>query len=486
MPGQRTSTSPHPSAALEAPAARSLGWCLRRISGADEDLIREYPASRNRYTALGGVIIGTGCIATISMWFAITRGLEESPLVAAVAALAWGAFIVNLDRWLTTGIDGHQWYAPLKYVSRMVMAVIFALVIAEPFVLQVFSTAIEDRVVDDRIAENKQIESSYKLCNPLPGQDTGGAPCPDEDYRLSIAGEPVGEQEVADLTAQMTTMQQALSADRQLLADQQELAQAECTGAVRPGVTSGILGEGPNCRREQAEAASLKDSLDIDARQAQVDDLQAKISLMTSDRHGQQVNYEGKVKDAIREQTDAEQKDPERKIGLLERFAALEHLSSPTADGGGEAGRTIGLAALAIRALFITIECLPIFVKWISGDGPYEEALRERETSARRIDTERALARESRETLAPKIALLRDQDLLDRTEKDIRIAQRIRDADRNAELSARIESLRHQILESHRRTAGPPHRANGVPRNDAVNHQSKLADHERPAKKATP
>src|SRR5262249_23062243 len=132
-----------------APRPRiGLGVLLRRLAGVQEDTLDVVPGERARYTSMGGVVLGTAAIATISMGVAmyIVFVPRASPVVIvfpAVFTALWGLFILNLDRWLmSTVVERDGWTRVVRFLPRIILAVIFGVIIAEPLLLGVYNSAI--------------------------------------------------------------------------------------------------------------------------------------------------------------------------------------------------------------------------------------------------------------------------------------------------------------------------------------------------------
>jgi hypothetical protein len=70
------------------------------LSGADAEVLARFPGDRARYTTLGSMLLVTGAMATVSMWFALHSALGVSALAAIPFALAWGLGIITIDRML--------------------------------------------------------------------------------------------------------------------------------------------------------------------------------------------------------------------------------------------------------------------------------------------------------------------------------------------------------------------------------------------------
>jgi len=75
------------------------------LSGADAEVLARFPGDRARYTTLGSMLLVTGAMATVSMWFALHSALGVSALAAIPFALAWGLGIITIDRMLVVSMQ---------------------------------------------------------------------------------------------------------------------------------------------------------------------------------------------------------------------------------------------------------------------------------------------------------------------------------------------------------------------------------------------
>lgn len=75
---------------------------LRTLTGVDEKLLARVGYERSKYTALGGVVLGTSVIAAFSMWNFATEAMGRASFLALIPTAIWMLFILNLDRWLVT------------------------------------------------------------------------------------------------------------------------------------------------------------------------------------------------------------------------------------------------------------------------------------------------------------------------------------------------------------------------------------------------
>ncbi|HRC11862.1 MAG TPA: DUF4407 domain-containing protein [Dermatophilaceae bacterium] len=428
----RADDPPRHSTRRPRSAAGQLGFALRRVSGADEPLVSMFTAEKHRFTALGGVIVGTASVAAMSMWFAVVNGLHESGGVALIVATFWFLFIVNLDRWMTATSTSKDGFAALKYLARLALALIFAFVIAEPFVLRLFQSGIETQYVADR----SHARSLYTKCNP---QDAGAPPekvdC--TGYLLSVSTGGLHQKELVALQTQIEALNTQITADQKTLDGLIATAQAECAGRKIAG-TSGRVGEGPRCTADRRTVASAEASMDLAGRRAALKKLQDSYSQLVDDSGSGATTYATDVTGAI----DAAMKNlyPNEKPGLLEQFAALDALHR------GPNGATIRGASVLLTLLFMAIECLPIIMKLSSGSTEYDQALRSQMESASRVVAARQQEVEARDLLDPTVNRLSYEDQLASATAELVREEKRRHEEQVRDLNNEIAKYRDRLL----------------------------------------
>src|SRR5215831_17995610 len=67
-----------------------LWWC----SGAYQELLKDCPTEHSKYAGLGGVVLATFVLASLSAGYAIYSVFSD-PIWAVLFALIWGAIIFN-------------------------------------------------------------------------------------------------------------------------------------------------------------------------------------------------------------------------------------------------------------------------------------------------------------------------------------------------------------------------------------------------------
>ena len=115
---------------------------------------------------------------------------------------------------------------------RVLMAVFFGVIIAEPLVLRIFQTAIEQHIRDERQQELADLRSKLLACNPQTAVPGGEAPSGCEGYVLSFQTTPPGATmaELAARRADAVKLQSLMDADQKELSRINDLARRECVG----------------------------------------------------------------------------------------------------------------------------------------------------------------------------------------------------------------------------------------------------------------
>lgn len=357
------------------------GRLLRWLAAVDENLLRWVPTERAKYTALGGVVLGTATIATMSMSIALAQVRGGFHVLLLLPALVWGVFVGNLDRWLVSTSAGAGWHRRASVlVPRLVLAFLFGCVIAEPLVLKVFESAVEKHVRDERQEELRLLTSTLLRCNPDPtaGQEAKAAADTPEcgDHQLSLRADFAAmTQELVGRQQEAATLRESIQTDRAEQARRDMLASNECAGTPGPG-TTGRSGRGEECLLREQEAADYRESHPIEPRNDQLAELSDQISGLQAQVNTAQRDYQAKRDEQVREKV-AERAANQGPIGLLERFSALDELTAANAF--------LLTATWFIRLFFVVVDCLPVLVKFIGGVTRYEELVDSRIAASRRV-----------------------------------------------------------------------------------------------------
>src|SRR5687768_6552756 len=117
----------------ESPA-HFLWWC----AGAHQKLLKQYPSEHTKYSGLGGVLLATFLLASLSSGYAIYTVFGSLFWTIAIA-LAWGLIIFNFDRFLVStmrkyGVSRNKQI--MMAIPRLALALLFGLSIARSLELK--------------------------------------------------------------------------------------------------------------------------------------------------------------------------------------------------------------------------------------------------------------------------------------------------------------------------------------------------------------
>jgi hypothetical protein len=298
-----------------------LWWC----AGAHQQLLKEYPSEHTKYAVLGGVILATFALASLSAGYAI-YSVFNNWLWAVAFAVLWGLIIFNFDRFLVStmrkyGVSRSKqlWMA----VPRITLALLIGITIARPLELKIF-----EKEVDTKVAEN--LHKKVLLNDSLLQLENNAA--------------------IQNATAEKMNLMRRKSAIEDTLHNLQQAYVREADGT------------GGSMQRGIEKLTRLKQDAYMTAL------AQFSPELKTIDN---KINYHDSILNTSKENLDAKHKQYETtvasKVGFLERNKALSDLS--------EQEPSIFWAELFISLLIILIEIGPVLSKLIMSVGPYDVAL---------------------------------------------------------------------------------------------------------------
>lgn len=347
------------------PGRLNVGRLLRRCAGVQESLLAWVPTDRPRYTHLGGFVLLTAIIAIGSSTIALTIAFDQPWYVVAPAAVFWGVVIFNLDRWIASSPLPEEGLRRLVvFLPRLVLAVVFAVVIAEPVLLIVFKTAVTEQLGKIRAAEVASYKSLIEDCNPT---DVSAVPkrskadCKDVVLSQSNAIQTALTNKKDAQAAANTSAAELATADRALATATQQMT-SECRGQ-----SGSAYGDGPVCKRlSDVYNTALRERATVagqnDRRKADL--AKAGQAVVTAQGAADKARA-GEITAMLTEY----QKDRNEKGGLLERIEALNSVAA--------AHFALLVAVWAIRLLLIAVDSIPAIAKITSGTTTYDRLVKE-------------------------------------------------------------------------------------------------------------
>ncbi|MGC4813965.1 DUF4407 domain-containing protein [Micromonospora sp. DT228] len=358
-------------------SVRDPSRLLRALAGVDEALLRKVWHERARHTALGGVLVGTSLIAGFSMFIAINQAMGRTSALHLIPALLWSLFILNLDRLLVTSMAGNaRRVGPL--LMRLGVALMFGFIIAEPLVMRIFETAIEEHIKADRSKQIDTLRTRLMACNGEQSATAENTTITTEcrEYTLSFETTPASaRRELAGTRAEVASLQAIINRDGAQLNRLRDNAAKECAGGRGTGFT-GRPGDGPRCRQRTADADEFARTHPIAEQGQKLGELRARVAELERGLGGAVLTFE-QARNGLVETRIEEERSHQGPIGFLERMDALHVLA------GSSSALFVG--TWAVRLFFVAIDCLPVVIKFFGGSSTYDNLYRIKSDSSQRV-----------------------------------------------------------------------------------------------------
>ena len=410
--------------------SREIGRRLRTLIGVDEEILDEVPEERTRYSCMAALVLAAGVMGTLSASVFLSK-VGSPVLLTLPLALFWGLLILCIDRALVSsghGVIGAQKIA--VFVPRVVISILMGYVIAEPSLLFIFGPAIQTEARDERLAALGQYESHLKDCNPLNGEPPKAAGCEGE-FALNVEGSPQTLVAQKAQTQVRRDDQQRLVDGLQTDIENRRIARKECNGTRRGDDTTGVVGVGPNCRRNRSEADNYRASSNVTAERRSWPTSMASHRPRSADRVGRQRLFtEVTRRIALQVET---KRNNQSSIGILDENAALGAL-------GDRSAYVLTLTWL-VRLLLIAIDCMPVLMKLLNKATTYDYMLRRQLDMRDRVHDRQTTNRERYALGRIDVAMGLSDNRTRRELEDIDEARRATRSLRETTLDDQIEAL---------------------------------------------
>jgi hypothetical protein len=146
-----------------------LWWC----AGAHQNLLKQFASEHVKYAGLGGVVLATFVLATLSSGYAI-YSVFGNWIWTIAFAIIWGLIIFNFDRFLVStmrkyGVSKRKqvWMA----IPRLALALLIGLTIARPLELKIFEKEITVKMQENLHHKIQNNDSLLQIENNLLMQD---------------------------------------------------------------------------------------------------------------------------------------------------------------------------------------------------------------------------------------------------------------------------------------------------------------------------
>jgi hypothetical protein len=401
---------------------------LRRIAGVREDILDWIPEERSRYTRLGAIVLNTGILAGASMLVGLANVTGVLWVFLLPMALLWAYVIATFDGWIVAGTHGMMTGKWRIFLPRLMISILVGAFVAEPLVLWFFHPAIGNEIPRMRAGDLADYRAQWIRCNPASGSQPAGC----ARFALNVAGSPYAvSQELHRAQQNEKALDSQIANIQNVLAQRENLARAECIGAKGPQF-SGVIGEGPNCRRDRSEADQYRrDSGIADLEPMKQAGLQ-HIQTLNNQLARSQQDYGTEIKNAINQQV-AVWQNGQGRPGLLDEERALQLLSVQSGF--------VKFQQWLLRLLLIAIDSLPVITKWLSRTTFYDRLYtRQLETGSRLHEKEIGL-KERGDTITNDVRLRQAEHQYQADMARIAGADRAGRADREVDQRAEIEAL---------------------------------------------
>lgn len=304
---------------------RFLWWC----AGAHQQLLKQYPSEQTKYSGLGGVILATFVLASLSAGYAMHTVFNNWPLTIFFA-ITWGLIIFNFDRFLVStmrkyGVSKRNqvWMA----VPRIILALLIGLTIARPLELKIF-----EKEINTKVAENmhKRIQLNDSL--------------------LQIENAAQTQQAIGERTRLVSRKQAIEDTLHQL--QQAYVHEADGTAGSRQRGIENIT----RLKMNAYSQALAQYSPELDQLTQTIAQQDSILSSGAVTLQGKRKQYESEIA---------------ANVGFLERNKALSDLTREE--------NSVFWTSLLISLLIILIETGPILSKLMMPVGPYDIALAKEE-----------------------------------------------------------------------------------------------------------
>lgn len=376
-------------------------YYFARLGGGDPEAMVQ-SGERGRYASMGGVLLGTASVATVSMFFALHHAVGVDVGWSIPLALGWGTLILTIDRFLVitmNGTRGHPFQLLTVVLMRLVLAALIATVVSMPLVLQIFASDINAEL--PIIAAHKSAQFKTNLQKGALEQQITNLQNTIKSEQDVIDGQTSSlgtyyQNQLNQLTQQISQAQS--EADAADLKYECERGGQKGSAEQCPAGTTGLVGNGPHAtadynawQQDLQAVANLQSQLPQakaalkNAQQSQGTNV-ASAQQALAGNQAKLATLEQQYNNDITNDETANQKD----TGLLAQIQALFAASDQST------GLTI--AHWTVTALFFVIELMPVGVKAMLLIGPeslHDQIVRMRQQAVidkeqRELDAERA------------------------------------------------------------------------------------------------
>jgi hypothetical protein len=232
---------------------RGVKRVLVFASGARPEILSQCRTDEATYVGLGGTVIATSALASVSMWFALHSALKIDPLTSALGAILWAAVIFNLDRWLIVSQKRLTpiWKNWLAVIPRVIVAFLLGFVISEPLVHQLFRPELDRKIA---VINQEDLNTAIRIARH--GQDARQIAKDKKEIKTLRAGGPGETAQITSLRQEVEQLQKEINDAQTALNDANADLLAEINGIAQSGKSGcGAICQQKTLIRDQKRAA---------------------------------------------------------------------------------------------------------------------------------------------------------------------------------------------------------------------------------------
>ncbi|WP_164996516.1 DUF4407 domain-containing protein [Bacteroides zoogleoformans] len=298
------------------------GWLnefLWICSGANRTVLRQCPTDYAKYAGIGGTILFTALMATLSGGYALYF-IFHSVEKAILFGIFWGMLIFNLDRFIVNTMysDGKvtiSWREFYSGLPRIIIAIFLGIVISTPLEMKIFEDRINSQLVKDNIERTNASMAEI-----------------DKGNELLIKRRDLLEQQKAEILGRLAK------------ANEELIKEVE-------GAEGRIPGQGPIYKEKVRNKEAIEKELSMweSSYQNELDNIRKQIEVNRT-----------KGNEDISKGNDEN--------GFCVRYEAFSNVKNENSD--------LKIVSIIVMLLFIIIETAPTFFKMMIASGPYDDYLR--------------------------------------------------------------------------------------------------------------
>lgn len=383
-------------------------------SGADKEIINEYPTEWNKFAGIGATIFLTACLALLSGGYAM-HFVFENVWISVLFGVFWAIVIFNLDRYIVLSLRKEKiptntdikrepdpnrkeelksernrllWHQALMASPRFVIALIIAVTVSKPIELRLFQNRIDKELENTvKVEDAKFDEEEQRRIDELNKQLASINKQEQDDKSAVFSNNPIYQ----DAKTKIPKLETDINGKEQQIASNKKIIDANryketryktntnpVTGEVTrtpyivwlPNATARAKIE-ENKTLESERQKLFTELADQKKKQNDVETSLSEQATAISDKYKS-------AKDNVSQQIDNLNKT------YLERKTAWVNANKKSADlparlealgNISSFGNSIWWASFVITLLFIALETAPVIVKLLTKRGPYDEKL---------------------------------------------------------------------------------------------------------------